>query len=140
MMRWLLVAGVGLSGCAQVPTTGRDGAASAAVDPAPETAVLADPEADAPVVEASATPPAADGVLGVETVSLGDPAEAGLWVKTGLVTSEMPGLVRAGNGEAVAVTLRPLGGAGGPQISLAALQALGLPLTGLAPVTVARAG
>ena len=76
--------------------------------------------------------------LGSVTVSLGDPSDSGLWVKSALVTSDTPGTVRTAGGEAVAVTLRPLGGAGGPQISLSALQALGLPLTGLHSVTLAR--
>lgn len=76
--------------------------------------------------------------LGSETVGLGDPGETGLWVKTGLVTSETPGTVTTASGESVAVTLRPLGGAGGAQISLSALQALGLPLVGLHPVTLKR--
>ena len=58
-------------------------------------------------------------------------------MKTALVTAETPGTVRTSDGEAIAVTLRPLGGAGGAQISLSALRALGLPLVGLHPVTLA---
>ncbi len=80
------------------------------------------------------------GDLGRETVSLGDPTDLGLWVKTGLVSSNTPGTVTAANGETVAVTLRPLDGAGGAQISLPALQALGLPPAGLFPVTLASTG
>ena len=85
--------------------------------------------------EAEAAP--AGGELGTVTVALGDPADAGLWVKSDLVGSETPGTVRTAGGDAIAVTLRPLGSDGGAQISLSALQALGLPLTGLHPVTLA---
>jgi len=71
------------------------------------------------------------------TVALGDPADPGLWVKSDLVSTERWGTVRSGDGEAIAVTLRPIGsGAGGAQISLPALRALGLPITGLHPVTL----
>ncbi|UWQ21206.1 hypothetical protein [Jannaschia sp. W003] len=119
--------------------------------PAAGTTVVAPPRAvtstvgaldrvsDAEKAEArneAATAPAS--ALGAETVSLGDPADAGLWVKTGLVSSETSGTVTASSGEKIAVTLRPLGGAGGAQISLSALQGLGLPLAGLHPVTLAR--
>jgi hypothetical protein len=79
------------------------------------------------------------GTLGEVTVSLGDPADPGLWVKSDLVSSERPGTVRTGGGEAIAVTLRPVESTeSGAQISLSAMQALGLPLTGLHPVTLAE--
>ncbi|WP_308917924.1 hypothetical protein [Jannaschia sp. LMIT008] len=83
---------------------------------------------------------AASADLGTETVALGDPAEPGLWVKTDLVSAEVAGKATAAGGTGIALTLRPLGGAGGAQISLSALQALGLPLAGLHPVTLARVG
>jgi hypothetical protein len=77
------------------------------------------------------------GTLGEVTVALGDPSDPGLWVKSSLVTAERQGTVRTGGGEAIAVTLRPIGGGdGGAQISLSAMQALGLPLVGLHPVTL----
>jgi hypothetical protein len=97
---------------------------------------VSEAEKDAARATAASAPSA--GVLGVETVTLGDPLDAGLWIKTALVDAEAPGTVRTASGEAVAVTLRPLDGAGGAQISLSALQALGLPLAGLHPVTLAR--
>ncbi|MBM2577092.1 hypothetical protein JQC91_12360 [Jannaschia sp. Os4] len=87
---------------------------------------------------AAAAAPAAGGPLGETVVSLGDPADAGLWVKTSLVTSDTPGTVTTSGGKSAAITLRPLDGAGGAQISLSALQTLGLPLVGLHPVTLAR--
>ena len=87
--------------------------------------------------EAAARTPAA--ALGPDTVSLGDPTDPGLWVKTSKVAADTPGTVTTGGGAAVAVTLRPLAGTGGAQISLSALQALGLPLAGLHAVVLARA-
>ncbi|CUH29711.1 hypothetical protein JSE7799_00852 [Jannaschia seosinensis] len=146
-----------LAGCSDLPTSGRDDVrrpvqrpAQAAPAPAPRP-VLTGPATQAAALDtvseaqksaaraAAATAPAG-GELGVATVSLGNPTDPGLWVKTDLVSSEMPGTVRTGSGEAIAVTLRPLGGTGGAQISLSAAQALGLPLAGLHPVTLARAG
>ncbi|TFL17965.1 hypothetical protein DR046_12460 [Jannaschia formosa] len=110
---------------------------------APPSTVTASAEALDTVSEAEkeaareAAAASTGGELGTVTVSLGDPAEPGLWVKSGLVSSEQPGTVRTGDGEAISVTLRPIGsGSGGPQISLAALRALGLPITGLHPVTL----
>ncbi len=94
-------------------------------------------EADKEAARAAAAAAPAGGELGTVTVSLGSPAESGLWVKSALVSADTPGTVRTNDGKAIAVTLRPLGGAGGPQISLSALQALGLPLVGLHPVTLA---
>lgn len=112
---------------------------------APPASVTATPESLDTVSEAAkqraqveADVAAAAGPLGTATVTLGDPAEAGLWVKTSLVSAETTGTVTAENGEAITVTLRPLGGAGGDQISLSALQALGLQIVGLHRVTLSR--
>lgn len=140
----LLAAAIAVGGCAGPPVPARPPAPAA--PPAP---VLAGPSASAAALdtvseaqkaaaraEAAARP--SGGELGQVTVTLGDPADPGLWVKTALVSEEVPGTVRTGSGEAIAVTLRPLGSDGGAQISLAALRALGLPLTGLVPVTLAR--
>ena len=152
-----------LAGCSNIPLLNRGGGATApapastvapgqgAVRPAGGASAVAPPstvtssaaaldrvseeEKAAARAEAAAAP--AGGELGTETVALGDPGDAGLWVKTDLVSSETPGTVRTGSGDAIAVTLRPLGSDGGAQISLSALQALGLPLTGLHPVVVA---
>lgn len=156
-----------LAGCAQVPVLDR--LTGGAPDTAPDTtavdtgapAPLPTPAAPAPAAQVAASPAALDtvseaekdaarasaasapagGTLGEVTVALGDPADPGLWVKSALVDGDTPGTVRTGDGDAITVTLRPLGaGAGGPQISLAALRALGLPLTGLHPVTIATSG
>lgn len=108
--------------------------------PEPARVETAQPEIEAPAVEtateivaAAPRPSSADIV-----VALGDPSDPGLWVKTALVGADTPGRVVTANGRTLDVTLRPQpqGADGGAQISLAALQALRLPLTALTPVTV----
>lgn len=151
-----------LAGCAQLPTL--DGASGPFGEAPEEEVVIGTPEPLPTGADASAVPPpgvtnsaaaldtvsdadkdaarsaaaaANGGALGEVTVSLGDPSDPGLWIKSALVTTEQPGTVRTGAGDAIAVTLRPVGaGTGGAQISLSALQALGLSLTGLHPVTL----
>ena len=150
----LLLAAMTLTGCDLFQRI-RGGSPSSAVatTPAPPpaagripvggaaSAASFDTVSDAEKAEARAVAASAPAsVLGEVTVTLGDPADPGLWVKSALVTEEEPGTVRTGGGDAVAVTLRPLGSDGGAQISLAALRALGLPLAGLFPVTLARTG
>ncbi|RBI87071.1 hypothetical protein DRV85_02800 [Rhodosalinus halophilus] len=120
-----------------------------------QTRPLARPAQDATAQERTAdtlgttTPagrPAAAGAgggvsLGTTVASLGDPTEAGFWLKTPLVAATSPGRVEyAGTGQAVEVELRPSGteAGGGSQISLAAMRALGAPLTGLPELRVYR--
>lgn len=83
---------------------------------------------------ATATPAAAAQRLGTTVVTLGDPAAQGFWLRTPLV--RVPGkgrLVDPASGRSVNVDLIPRPGpeTGGSQISLAAMQMLGLPLTAL---------
>lgn len=82
--------------------------------------------------------PAAEGEaeLGKVVVALGPPAEQGLWLSTALVTEAGQGRVVTAEGKSLALELRP--GSGGALLSLAAYQALGLPLTGLPELTVFR--
>ena len=98
------------------------------------TAASFDTTTEAERVAAIATPSAAGGVLGETLASLGSPAEPGFWLVTGLVSDPGPGRVELieGNG-AVNLELRPSGRepGSGSQLSLAAYQALGLPLTAL---------
>ena len=91
---------------------------------------------DATVVEAPA--PAADGFLGETLAGLGVAGGPGLWVQTGLVESARAGRVVAASGATADVELRPSGAAAssGSQISLQAMQLLGLPLGGLATLQV----
>lgn len=72
--------------------------------------------------------------LGKAVVALGSPAEPGLWVQTALVGAPSQGRIMAANGQSLAVDLRP--GTGGALMSLAAYQALGIPLTDLPEVTI----
>jgi hypothetical protein len=80
---------------------------------------------------------AAERELGRTVATLGDVAQQGFWLKTPLVATETEGrVVWADNGNAVKVTLMPRPGSGGSQISLAAMRALGVPLTALAELIV----
>ncbi|MEM9795438.1 MAG: D-galactarate dehydratase [Pseudomonadota bacterium] len=154
MIRLVLPPALMLAGCAQLPFPGGRGDA-----PPPPASVVAAPqagiatptgrsaavldtvsEAEKAEARAAAETGPVGGILGETVVALGDPGDPGLWVKTDLIGRDTPGSVRTGSGDAIAVTLRPLGSDGGAQISLSALQALGLPLTGLHLVTVAVSG
>ncbi|MGR3468009.1 MAG: hypothetical protein ACU0CI_09025 [Shimia sp.] len=81
--------------------------------------------------------PAATGLIGATIVSLGNPAEPGLWVRTPLVDARRPGRARVpGTSDGIDVTLIPIEGAdtAGSRMSLQAMQALGLDITGLPTV------
>ena len=89
---------------------------------------------------AAAAAPATTGErrLGSTVASLGDPSQPGFWVKTPLVQSETDGrIVNPANGKSAKVRLIPLGGAGGgSQVSLPALQLIGVSLTDLPTIEV----
>lgn len=152
-----------LAGCAspalQLPFGARPTAVAAVAEPAP--VVTEDPPADVPrprarperagtasggpsagaAPSAAAAPAAAGssgGQLGQTLAGLGAPGEPGLWLRTGLVDRVRQGRIRTEAGAVLDVELRPSGGAAGAgsQISLAAMQALRLPLTQLVPLTV----
>lgn len=91
-----------------------------------------------PSQRAAAIGPAAatSAVLGTVSVALGAPSEAGFWVKTALVSAPTPGRATLESGAGVAVTLLP--SAGPAQMSLSAYRALGLGLTDLPTVQLAR--
>lgn len=80
--------------------------------------------------------PAASGErdLGRVVVTLGPPAEQGIWLRTALVSTVVQGRVETAAGKSLAVELRP--GTGGALLSLAAFQALGLSLTDLPEIRV----
>ena len=140
-MRIILVALV-LSACALPGIPGRGAApqgAAVTVNEAPEAGVLRPrPRPGAGQVTAPAAVPVAAGLLGETLAGLGAPTEAGLWLRTGLVSAPRAGRVIAASGRQVAVELRPSGtdAGAGSQISLAAMQALGLQLGQLAPLRV----
>lgn len=75
--------------------------------------------------------------LGVTIVSLGNPAQTGLWMRSSLVQEPTKGrVVLLSTGEGVIVDLLPLQGDGGEQLSLSALRTLNAPLTSLSEVEV----
>ena len=83
---------------------------------------------------ATAAPAAEARKLGSTIASLGNPTEQGFWIKTPLAKTAGKGrLVDPASGKSVNVDLIPRPGpeSGGSQVSLAALQMLGVPLTGL---------
>lgn len=86
----------------------------------------------------AAPAPAADGYLGETLAGLGSPTEAGMWLRTGLVTRPQPGRIVTDTGRSQTLELRPTGASpdAGSQVSLAAMQALGLHLGQLATLRV----
>lgn len=86
----------------------------------------------------AAPEPQSNGYLGETLAGLGAPTEAGRWLVTGLVTQVQDGHVEAEDGTRVTLELRPSGAApsAGSQISLQAMQALGLSLAGLSTLKV----
>ncbi len=96
-----------------------------------------------PVVEKTELPPppkpvVTNDTLGTTVVSLGDPTQPGIWIKTPLVKSGRKGRIVAPSGKEVVADFIPLGGpvTAGSQISLQAMQALGLSLTDLHTVAL----
>jgi hypothetical protein len=88
---------------------------------------------------ASAVPAVAETRLGTTVASLGDPTEGGFWIKTPLVDTRGIGrIVNPVNGKSAKVDLIPLDGpaSGGSQVSLPALQLLGVSLTDLPTIEV----
>ncbi len=85
--------------------------------------------------------PAGEERLGVTNISLGSPADPGIWLKTPLVSELTAGRAEYPvNGNTVNIELRPSGGAAGSgsEMSLAAMRLLEIPLTELADVIVFR--
>lgn len=81
--------------------------------------------------------------LGLTVASLGDPSQAGFWIKTPLVSAQTSGrVVYPGNGKSVQVDLIPIEGANtaGSRLSLAAFRILEAPLTELPEVEVFSGG
>ncbi|MEL6465367.1 MAG: hypothetical protein AAFQ58_10405 [Pseudomonadota bacterium] len=96
-------------------------------------------DADGEFAPLAPDPEVSTGTLGRTVASLGNAAEPGLWLKTPLVSVEQPGRVYfPDTNTTVDVTLIPIDGpeTAGSRLSLAAMQALGAPLTGLPEVDV----
>lgn len=88
---------------------------------------------------AAAAPVAAERKLGNTIASLGDPTEGGFWIKTPLVKARGIGrIVNPVNGKSAKVDLIPLDApaGGGSQVSLPALQLIGVSLTDLPTIEV----
>lgn len=82
-------------------------------------------------------PSAQNGELGRSVVSLGTPADRGLWVETPLVSSVRAGrVIRTDTGAELAVELRP-GPPGGARASLQTLMGLGLSPAALNELVIA---
>lgn len=84
---------------------------------------------------------AAETKLGSTVASLGNPSEGGFWIKTPLVKEAGVGrIVDPSTGKSAKVDLIPLDGpaSGGSQVSLPALQLLGVSLTDLPTIEVYR--
>ncbi|WP_375267288.1 hypothetical protein [Planktotalea sp.] len=94
--------------------------------------------------EAAAVPAAAvEQKLGQTIASLGDPTQAGFWIKTPLVKSEGKGrVVYPGSGKSVQVDLIPIEAeaSAGSRLSLAAFRIIDAPLTELPEVEVFSGG
>jgi hypothetical protein len=143
----------GLAGCGLIQP-GSTGAGASAGPPAAEPATDFAPAVTTTALGARSVSPAAldttsneekavalarpaaagERALGKAVVALGPPAEQGLWLSTPLVAAVAQGRVETASGQSLAVELRP--GTGAALLSLAAFQALKLPLTGLPEVTV----
>lgn len=148
----LSVVAMALSGCALFQQEGRPTAATGPVEPqaatefapAVSTSVLGARAVSAEVLDktsaaekaAALAAPAKGGEreLGRVVVALGSPAEQGIWLSSALVKDKAQGRIVTAAGKSLAVELRP--GTGGALLSLAAFQALGLPLTELPEVRV----
>lgn len=159
------IVAVALAACTQATTTSRPTTVTA--DEAPTTALTAAQVAAATAitrapapraaarasaaqldtttteqrVAAAKAPEAAETRLGTTVASLGNPAEGGFWIKTPLVKERGIGrIVNPTNGKSSKVDLIPLDGpaSGGSQVSLPALQLLGVSLTDLPTIEVFR--
>ncbi|MBU3029403.1 hypothetical protein KNW02_04605 [Paracoccus sp. XHP0099] len=112
--------------------------------PAPKAAAKAtaaqlDTTTAAQKTAAAEAPAAVETKLGTTVASLGDPTEGGFWIKTPLVKTRGIGrIVNPVNGKSAKVDLIPLDGpaGGGSQVSLPALQLIGVSLTDLPTIEV----
>lgn len=88
---------------------------------------------------AAKAPETGETKLGNTVASLGDPTEGGFWIKTPLVKARGVGRIRnPENGKSAKVDLIPLDGpaSAGSQVSLPALQLIGISLTDLPTIEV----
>lgn len=120
-------------------TPGKSTSASSIGESAGQSAEALNTATRAERAQAAAPVPAGGKRLGSTIASLGDPSLPGFWIKTPLVGSESAGrIVNPATGKSANVRLIPLGGpaSGGSQVSLPALQLLGVSLTDLPSIEV----
>lgn len=120
-------------------TPGKTTSASTIGVEASQTVAQLDRTSTTERAKAAAAPSGAEVRLGTTVASLGDPSLPGFWIKTPLVRSEGSGrVVNPATGKSTKVRLIPLGGpaGGGSQVSLPALQMLGVSLTDLPTLEV----
>lgn len=127
----------------QAPTTVAATVAPARTAPTPRptarTAAEFDTTTAAQRNEAAKPTTTGERKLGNTIASLGDPTQPGFWIKTPLVTDAGKGRIRnPANGRSARVELVPLAGpaSGGSQVSLPALQLIGVSLTDLPSIEV----
>lgn len=133
-----VIAGPVLKGTAP-RTPGKTISSGPLPSPQAHTAAQFDTTTQAQKAQAAAAPVAAERRLGTTIASLGDPSQPGFWIKTPLARSETEGrIVNPANGKSAKVRLIPLGGpaSGGSQVSLPALQLIGVSLTDLPTIEV----
>lgn len=150
---WLALSGCnpgGLLAPEPKPDPAAPPAPQAAATPTPTAAVpkptartAAELNTTTPQQRAEAAKPAtvAEVKLGNTIASLGDPTLPGFWIKTPLVKARANGRIHnPATGKSAKVELLPLAGpaSGGSQLSLPALQLLGVSLTELPTVEVYR--
>jgi len=142
----LLAAALVVSGCAEIAPVAEDNLAVAVntkpgddvlrpiLRPGDETSEAGDEGT------AETTQPLSQGAafLGRTIASLGDISRPGLWAETPLVGTKRPGRLELPGGPSIEVELRPNGQAlgAGTQLSLEAMQALGVSLTDLPELLV----
>lgn len=120
-------------------TPGKVSGASSIGAPVSATVSQLDRATPAERQAAAAAPATAERRLGSTIASLGDPSMPGFWIKTPLVKSETAGrIVNPANGKSAKVRLLPLPGpaGAGSQVSLSALQLIGVSLTDLPEIEV----
>lgn len=112
--------------------------------PAPRPAAKATPAqldttSAAQKAAAARAPEVSEARLGTTIASLGNPTEGGFWIKTPLVKARGIGRIfNPATGKSAKVDLIPLDGpaSGGSQVSLPALQLIGVSLTDLPTIEV----
>ncbi|MEO0766972.1 MAG: hypothetical protein AAFY75_13225 [Pseudomonadota bacterium] len=141
-MRRMMMIALCVSGCGIWPEPTETASGTANVSPVSSDVQrpVARPEGAAPrEVSDSGPPEVSAGTLGRTIASLGNPGEAGMWLKTPLVSTERSARVsNPATGQSVELTLIPIEGprTAGSRMSLAAMQAIGAPPGDLVEVDV----